>query len=206
MDRDRIVTDVQSAVAALTRGFAEPVEYVVEVNGIREAKRTYRRHEGLIAQLELNSTTPLQSRVGGGGGGKPGSRPPINQVYADMVDTIHEQALIAWGLVIDQDVCKRTLTSLIIGIGLLVETRCEEIPHDCGTVARMLNKWVHDARVLLGYESRKVVLADTVCGQCGGTLIVAIDATSDVRCIGTEAADSCGMVYNRLEWVSLLHS
>ena len=202
-----VVSDVRSSIDALTRGFSESVEYAVEVNGKREARRTTRRHEGLIAQLELNSTTPLQSRVGGGGGGKPGSRPPINQVYADMVDTIHEQALIAHALLArDDDPVPIVLGVILENLRLMVMTEYATKAHECGTVARMLNKWVHDARVLLGYESRKVVLADTVCGQCGGTLVVAIDATSDVRCVGTEEGDPCGMVYSRLEWVSLLHS
>lgn len=206
MNQPDVVEDVRQSVHALTTGFSESVEYVVVVNGVREARRSTRKYDGLIEQLSLNSTTPLQSRAGvGGGGGKPGSRPPINQVYANCIDTIHEGAWIAWEVLCGPGYNSNwTLPQLLALLWDRVTAYADERPEACETVARMARRWVHDARVLLGYESRKVVLADTVCGQCGGTLVVAVDATSDVRCTGTPDTDPCGMVYGRLEWISLL--
>jgi hypothetical protein len=191
---------------ALVNGFSEPVEYVVTVNGQREARRAVRRYDGLLRQLAEQSTTPLPSRgQNGPGGGKAGSRPTMNMVYANAVDTIEENAWIAWELLCGPGYNSEWGLSLLLAhLYDHVKGYADERPDECATVARMARKWVHDARVLLGYESRKVTLADTVCGECGGTLVVAIDATSDVRCIGTASAEPCGMVYGRLEWVSLL--
>lgn len=196
---------VRECYEALVYGFREPVEFVRVVNGQREAHRVVRRYDGLIGQLMAQSTTPLPSRSGdAGGGGKPGSRPPMNMVYANAVDTIHEQAEDAWDAIADGAHGETTLAGLLATLRQTVVDYADERPEGAETVARAFRRWVHDARVLLGYESRKVTLADTVCGECGGTLAVAIDATSDVMCIGTAAADPCGMIYGRLEWVSLL--
>lgn len=197
---------VRECVDALVNGFSEPVEYVVTVNGQREARRAVRRYEGLLTQLTAQSTVPL-ARTGANGpsGGKPGSRPPMNMAYANAVDTIHEGALTAWAMLHEWGPNpKWSLPVLLAQIQHTIEHDAGECPDECATVAGMARKWVHDARVLLGYESRKSTLADTVCGACGGTLVVAVDATSDVRCIGKPPAEPCGMVYGRLEWVSLL--
>ena len=81
----------------LVYGFREPVEFVRVVNGQREAHRVVRRYDGLIGQLMAQSTVPLPSRTGDGpGGGNPGTRPPLNMVYRNAVDTIEEHATELW--------------------------------------------------------------------------------------------------------------
>jgi hypothetical protein len=67
-----------------------------------------------------------------------------------------------------------------------------------------LSSKVRSARIVLGYDMPKVALPDTPCDRCGGVLIVAKDASSDVVCVGPEGAASCGKRYRRKEWVSLL--
>jgi hypothetical protein len=201
----RAEADVRQCYEQLVFGFREPVEFVRVVNGQREVHRVERRYEGLIGQLMMQSTVPLPSRTGDGpGGGKPGSRPPLNMVYRNAVDTIQEQAYVLWEMMEPESPPTEPLTCLLADLRTAAITYADERPKDVQTLARGFRKWVTSARVLLGYESRKVTLADTVCGQCGGTLAVAVDATSDVRCIGTADADPCGMIYGRLEWVSLL--
>lgn len=203
----RVTEEIRSLVEQLTRGFNEHVDYVVDLHGTRHARTAIRHYEGLLTQLEANSTMPLQSRAqGSGGGGKPKSRPPLNTVYSDMRDTIHEGALTAWVLLYEDRAWPIALPALLEELQRGVALNCGDSFYECATIAGMARKWVHDARVLLGYESRKVVLADTVCGECGGALMVAVDATSDVRCAGTPATESCGTVYGRLEWISLLQS
>ncbi len=67
-----------------------------------------------------------------------------------------------------------------------------------------LRRLVRTARIILGYDSPQRMLAETVCGDCGGALIVAEDATSDVRCIGTPDTASCGTRYLTWQWIDLL--
>lgn len=67
-----------------------------------------------------------------------------------------------------------------------------------------LRTWIHDARILLGYDVPMREIADTVCGECEGKLIVADDASSDVICVGTESTESCGRRYPHWEWLELL--
>lgn len=196
---------MRESVTALAEGFTERVEFVRIVDGQREVHTAVRRHEGLIQQLTDQSTVPL-ARTGGNGpsGAKPGSRPPMNMVYANAVDTIEENAWIAWEYLNGPGNAPWTLPVLLGNLLRTVEANADECPDDVSHVARMARKWVYDARCLLGYESRRTAVQDVTCGECGGTLVVAFDATSDVRCIGTASADPCGMVYGRLEWVSLL--
>ena len=73
---------------------------------------------------------------------------------------------------------------------------------------RDLQQYVKRARLLLGYDVRMRTIADTVCGECGGTLIVADDASSDVFCVGNAEAGTatCGRRYDHTEWIDLLRS
>jgi hypothetical protein len=57
---------------------------------------------------------------------------------------------------------------------------------------------------MLQYDVPAIPLRDTVCGECGGTLVVAVDADSDVRCVGNLEQASCGKIYFKHMWVDLL--
>lgn len=201
---DRLADEMRRHRDALIYGFNEHIEFVVEINGGYERRGAVRRFEALLTQLETNSITPLTAsgQSGPGSPNKAGSRPPLNQAYADLVDTIHEQAIAAW-LILEQDQPPIPLTALLDQLYMAVLRNSLAAPQGCEKVVRMASDWVKRARVLLGFETRTVVLSETVCGQCGGTLVVAADASTDVRCIGTQAAESCGMVYGRLQWLSL---
>lgn len=71
-------------------------------------------------------------------------------------------------------------------------------------IRRELEALVRAARIALGYDAPMKTLADMACGNCGGVLRVASDASTDVRCAGTEENLPCGTVYRRHEWVQLL--
>jgi hypothetical protein len=53
-------------------------------------------------------------------------------------------------------------------------------------------------RRYLDYDSGTILIAGTVCHHCEGPLVVARDASSDVRCT------QCGHAYPRHDWLSLL--
>lgn len=59
----------------------------------------------------------------------------------------------------------------------------------------------HRVRDYLGY-ARMVKLTSTSCHVCGGQLIVAEDASTDVMCI----AEGCGNVYRQADWIEILYS
>ncbi|MEV5595997.1 hypothetical protein [Streptomyces sp. NPDC052496] len=67
-----------------------------------------------------------------------------------------------------------------------------------------LHRRVRTARIILGYDVVHRMLAETVCGDCGGALSVADDASTDVRCIGTPETAPCGTRYYRWQWIDLL--
>lgn len=73
-----------------------------------------------------------------------------------------------------------------------------------GEPVKRLRKLRRQARLMLGYDAPLMVIADTVCGVCGGALTVARDASTSVRCIGTEDEEPCGNEYPQHTWISLL--
>lgn len=197
--------EMRQHVDALVYGFSEHIDFVVEVRGGYERRGCVRRFDSLLSQLWTNSITPLavSGQSSGSSPNKAGSRSPVNQVYADLIDTIHEQANDAWSLLEGESSPPCALPVLLGELHSAVARCPVDNAGAAHQVVRMAAEWVRRARVALGYETRTVQLADSVCGQCGGTLVVAADASTDVRCIGTSAAESCGMVYGRMQWLAL---
>jgi hypothetical protein len=73
-----------------------------------------------------------------------------------------------------------------------------------GEPVKRLRGLRRQARLFLGYDAPLMVIKDTVCGTCGGSLTVARDASTSVRCIGTEDQEPCGTEYPRHTWIALL--
>jgi hypothetical protein len=161
-------------------GFYERVEYQRRNQGELEQHVEARWHVGLLKQLEQAVWMPRA--VGGepGGGGKPKSRPPCDVEALTLLDDATERIGQA-------------------GQALVVPESCDIALH-----VRRLRKMRRSVRLFLGYEARMMVINDTVCGSCGGALTVARDASTSVRCIGTEDAPPCGNEYSRYTWISLL--
>lgn len=163
-----------------------PLRLERRVNRVRQAS--------LLDQLtgEANGYAPTLS---GGRGSKPGSKPPAT---LDMLDLL---ASIDWFLVVmDADGKTRVdkLRNLVSRSMTLNDG--EWTHHACSQIRR----FIKTARIMLHYDVPSRVLRDVVCGECGGRLVVAIDATSDVRCVGPDDGVSCGQVYVRYSWVDLL--
>lgn len=73
-----------------------------------------------------------------------------------------------------------------------------------GEPTKRLKSLRRQARLFLGYDAPLMVIKDTVCHTCGGALTVARDASTSVRCIGTEEEEACGTEYPRYTWIALL--
>lgn len=72
------------------------------------------------------------------------------------------------------------------------------------TCLDLLKPIVKRCRRFLGYEMHKSALRDSECDVCGGTLVVAQDASSDVFCVGLTAGGGCGKRYRRTDWAAML--
>ena len=204
---------VFDAVAALTAGWDEHIEYSVCVDGRNiEARAKTVRHPALIVQLkEAGAERTSCGSQERGSPNKPGPRPPGNMAPLHLLDTINEEAHFVYA-----DLWRNTkgtdpileakdkrLPLLLRSLTILVE-QSHEYPDLIHEVARQAKGWVNKAKVMLGYQRPYTMLATSVCGECGGALIVAVDASTDVRCIGTPDCVPCGMVYRQEDWISLL--
>lgn len=195
--------------AALTPGRRKHHE--CECDEMSESRARTVQCASLIEQLQEAVSEPVSATGGGGASGdKPHSNPPGNQEALDLLLKVRYRAFESYAAlhralypthrirqvrVVD---ALRTLPDwcAIAADGEMYDLVCE--------VKEALRKLVRTARIVLGYDTAQRMLADSVCGECGGALIVAADATTDVRCIGTPEAPSCGMVYRRWHWIELL--
>lgn len=155
-------------------------------------KRVERRTQRpLIEQLDDGACgyTPGLSS-GGARGGKPGSKPPAT---LDMLNLLHtvDDMLDAYGA------SGKTRAARLRNLVTLSRTESEEWEQ---YVCMHLNRHIKTARIMLCYDMPKRALRDVVCGACGSTLVVAVDASSDVSCVDHD----CGKVYTQYEWVDLL--
>jgi len=167
------------------------------------------RHKALLAQLAEASTQTTSRGVAlAGNTNKPESHPPGNMAPLNLIDTIGEQARYQYcqlcmalrGTVPTTHV---RLTQLLHNL-VSVAQGARDYPPALHEAAVASGQWVRKARVMLGYDKPQTLLKDVVCGNCGGALTVAVDASTDVRCIGTPATSSCGQVYPQWQWLDLL--
>lgn len=199
-----LTTDMHTAVQALTRGFSERIEYGVVMAGEREGRANTRHYPSLIGQLRERACAPMQSHGGGPSGpNKSGSRPPTNTQYSDILDDMAEQAGALYRCV-DDDTRVRGLEHLIVDLKAWVERNAVNDDVQARVILNTTQGWVKRARIALGYETRKVMLADASCTNCGGWLEVAMDATTDVSCVGDATKPACGHSYDRLRWIDLI--
>lgn len=148
----------------------------------------------LIDQLTGEASGYAPTVMGGVRGGKPKSKPPATLDMMGLVETI-DQMLADSGAEGASRVDKlRNLVSISIN------AHNNWTMHTC----HLIRRYIKTARIMLHYDVPSRVLRDVVCGQCGGALVVAIDATSDVRCVGSDTTSPCGQIYARYAWVDLL--
>lgn len=203
-----LTTDMHHAVQALTRGFSERIEYGVVMNSEREMRANTRHYPSLIGQLRERACAPMQSHGGGPSGpNKSGSRPPTNTQYSDILDDMGEQAGAAWVAAVEVspifDHQPVALEHVLVDLKYWIEANPLH-PIHARVIVTTTQGWVKRARIALGYETRKVMLADASCTNCGGWLEVAMDATTDVSCVGDAVKPPCGHSYDRLRWIDLI--
>lgn len=160
---------------------------------IRLEPRTDRvRQAPLLDQLvgEVSGYSPISF---GARWGKPSSRPPGCLDMMDLVDSLN-----TWLRTVEP-AWKRGIRQRLRHLVTLAGQNDEEWN---AMIIKHLRRFVRTARIVLQYDVPKRALRDTVCGACGGTLVVATDAESDVRCV----AEGCGTVYRRWQWVDLLET
>lgn len=207
----RKVTD---ATHALLTGWYERVEYSINSGGIVEYRVKQVRYVALLEQLRLTAYMPASTgNSEGSNPNKGGSKPPINLAPLNLVDDIakeaREQVRILANLGAPYDKKSRTKWSVERALTELpaMASYCEgKHLETVEKTAERAQLWVKRSRVLLGYEPREMQLANTVCHSCGGALVVARDASSDVRCAGHPEAPACGQRYPRWAWLDILNS
>lgn len=190
------------------------------INGWYEERRQGEnwKHEPLLAQLGFEA---LVQRTGepnlGSNPNKAGSRPPGNAAPLNLLHNIKEQAhqLLCEGIRLQgMEAVDAWRHRKVVAVLKNLHAEVLELEHVhpmfvC-KVANKADTWVKDARLMLGYEVRHTMLADTVCGCCGGALSVPRDASGDVVCVGLpdsnpeNAQEPCGMKYSRWDWPDLL--
>ncbi|MFH8405545.1 hypothetical protein ACH4FX_12330 [Streptomyces sp. NPDC018019] len=199
--------------AAMTPGRRKHHE--CDCPGHLEERAETKRFPALIQQLEAAVFEPASAAGDSGGGAdKPHSNPPGNQAVLDLLFAVKARTFgyyhqLRNALFPDyRDAPATSTANALAQIADWAAMACdgtlecsEELVHDIRTG---LGRLVRGARITLGHDAPQRMLADTVCGECGGALVVADDASSDVRCIGTPEAPPCGTKYFRWQWVDLL--
>lgn len=196
-------------VRILTQGWSERVETKTLGDSGLELAIKRIRHDGLLSQLLQASLIQSSSTGGGHSTNKPESRLPGNSAATNLLDVIayeaREHYLSLWTYVHCEHPQHLT-TSLPQAMRTIVDM-CTYVDDDeyegVYEAMRASSTWVRKSRILLGYQASEITLRDTVCDNCGGNLAVARDASTDVRCTGTEAAVGCGRTYTRADWLTL---
>lgn len=176
-----------------------------------EARANSMQLTSLVVQLQEAVTEPV-SMAGSEGIGamdKPHSSPPGNgEALACLMDIGDDARRHYKSLreALYPDHAERKGVTVISALRALPDwcamaSEYEELVYE---IKEDLRKRVRTARIILGYDSPMKMLASVLCGDCGGALIVADDASTDVRCIGTPEAAPCGTKYMRWDWIKLL--
>lgn len=197
---------VSDAIYQLNQGWHERIEYSVKVGDVVEERVKSVRFPSILSQLRIMARMPSSVASNGCNPNKSGSRPPVNMAPLNLIDDIHVQAIAAsrmLGNSIHRTHTVEEALGELISACALIESACESDACLMAAV-RCAEGWVKRGRLMLGYDIRETILVDAVCGECGGTLVVAVDASSDVRCIGTEDNLSCGTRYPKATWLDLL--
>lgn len=114
-----------------------------------------------------------------------------------LIDRAYEMADL------DRTISSRPLSEvlggLVIQMGQIVEAR----PDIVRDMVKATGKWVASARRTLNLTVADAMFEGVVCENCGGALSIAWDNSSEVKCIGSPSAASCGHTYPMSEWVAL---
>lgn len=202
---------IQQTVTELTSWWSERVEYKVIVSGETETRIKSVRQAALLDQLQrvsLDGVAP-GDKCERSAPNKPASRPPGSMRGLELIDQIGEDARYCYNLLLSHMGREELLHRMsVVNVLRNIVAALPSVEHTQPSMLREIrgftDRWRNDARLLLGYERPTKMLADTVCGECGGALAVAGDASTAVRCTGTPTAQPCGRTYPHSEWLALL--
>lgn len=187
---------------------SSPGTPVCECPQILERRARTVRYPSLLGQLQCSSAMLTSNIQSTGSTNKPGSRPPGNMACILLIDCINEEARFLYATMHTVYHSRTpTVAELRTPLPCITELAMkmqDEYPECIREAARETARWVKKARVMLGYQKEDTLIQSTECGSCGGRLAVASDASTDVRCVGTDENQSCGHVYKRDQWLSLL--
>jgi hypothetical protein len=221
--------EIQANYELLVRGWTESIDYRVKIavhnpgcankeEGVEiecacptvvENRAKGIKHAGLLEQLRsfaLDGDPGHRDECERGAPNKPGSRPPGMMAGFHLLDEITCEANMLYDQVLI-DIGNHREYALISFPGVLsrmvrVSQDCEQgRPETVRAIREGFRKWVKDARRVLSHEERASLLADTVCGECGGGLAA---YRTTVKCIGSPDTPSCGVVYGKDDWLDLL--
>lgn len=206
--------DIRDMHSQLLAGWSEHIEYAVVVGGNTERRAKQIRHPALIAELQARAVETLASQgadpSGRGTAGSPGSRPPIKLAPLALVEDIKREALEIHDACVFQitgqmrpAVQHRPLPTIMHNTIPLLDQLQHQRPAMVTRAHGAARGWVRRARLMLGHDTRTTLLRDKVCGECDGQLAVAADATTDVRCVGTDERAGCGVIYERARWLDM---
>lgn len=192
----------------LVDGWDERIEYMVSINQNIERRAQTIRHPALLDELRTfahDGVLPSASLdSSGGSSNKPGSKPPCGLDAADLVMEIASYARNCRWAFTDYGPSKgprRLIAEECRGLVSIAQTSATD--EDIDDFLRAMRSFVRRAKILLGHEQPSMAIQGTVCGECGGTLRVAIDASTDVRCAGLPGQPGCGTRYPRHQWIDL---
>lgn len=180
---------IAELVSHLVDGWHEQIEYYAPVEQGIERRVKNIKQKALIAQL-LQEVSGYGTNSMGDRWGKPGSRPPGTLDIMALIDDIDRWL---W----EHAACSATSRTTRLRSLVTIATGRDETEW-ADDVTRQLRRYIKTARIMLGYDVPTRKLRDIGCGDCGGTLIVAIDVESDIHCT------ACPKRYTRWEWVDLV--
>lgn len=192
---------IRSLVAELKWGWFETIEWT-DSEGVRRSRVVHQ--ESLMAQIAKEVAEPRSFRSDESkNANKSTSKPPGNF----QAITLAEEALEvvqAVRVILRFHLLKPDCDDVDSMIEATESNGDSKGPLILSACLDLLKPVVKRCRRFLGYEMHKSALQDSECDVCGGTLVVAQDASSDVFCVGLTAGGGCGKRYRRTDWAAML--
>lgn len=223
------IARIEENIKQLTTGWQEKIEYDKPVKYhqggcadgtgcacpvVNEKRSKYIRHKPLLEQLReyaRHVDLGAEPQAERGSPNKSGSKPPASMAGFHALDEIHIEAYSLTDRVMRESGRSKTFGVDYKKLAAMLDQlpyQCRQIvtdyPHLVGDILAATGKWVDMAKRVLGFKTSEVMFRDTVCGECGGALLVGRDPNkTDVRCGGTPSTPSCGTKYPMSQWLEL---
>lgn len=215
--------EIAANVKQLVHGWYERIEYKIRVHDAECAddiaecdcpteQRVKRvAHAGLLAQLKdyaENGDPGPRDGAERGSPNKGGSRPPGPMQGFNLLDEITcEAAMLADTALTDtrgdRSYALRPVGRILDMLVMMARDLGDEHAELLAAIRHETREWVRRARRVLAHDEQAALLPQTVCGGCGGALVLGGGPGAAVRCIGGQDRTSCGVEYKRGDWLAL---